>query len=323
MLVVIALGGNVLYRRGAPMTADSQRATVRSAANALAPVAAAHQLVVGYGNGPQTGVLALQGAAYARVEACPLDVLGAQVEGTVGYLLEQELGNLLESGRPVATIQMMAEVDPTDPAFKNPTKYIGPQYLRDEADRLTRTKGWAFRPDGTKWRRVVASPQPRRIFEAAPIKWLLEHETVVIAAGGGGIPARCDHGSNRRLAGVECVIDKDLAFELLARQLDADLFVMLTDADAVYVDWGTSTQQAIRRAAPEALSQLSFAAESIGTKVYAACQFARITGKPAAIGTLTDLDLILAGEAGTIVSAADSGIAYADAPVRMASAVAS
>src|SRR5215213_4260766 len=248
MLVVIALGGNAILRRGEPMTADHQRANVRIAARALAPIAAEHQLVIGHGNGPQVGLLALQGAAYARVEAYPLDVLGAQTEGMIGYMIEQELGNLLPFERPFATLLTMVEVDPDDPGFRNPTKFIGPVYLRDEAERLTRDKGWVFKPDGDKWRRVVASPEPKRIFELRPIKWLLERNTVVIAAGGGGIPVMYEKGKGRRLAGVECVIDKDLASELLARELGADLFVMLTDADAVYANWGTAAQRQIRRA---------------------------------------------------------------------------
>lgn len=311
MLVVVALGGNALLRRGEPMTADNQRANVRIAAKALAPIAAEHQLVVGHGNGPQVGLLALQGAAYAQVETYPLDVLGAQTEGMIGYMIEQELGNLLPFERPFATILTMVEIDPGDPAFKHPTKFIGPVYLREEAERLTRESGWAFKPDGDKWRRVVASPEPKRIFELRPIKWLLEHDTVVIAAGGGGIPTMYQDGAHRKLAGVECVIDKDLASELLARELGADLFVMLTDADAVYVNWGQPTQKAIRRASPGALQTISFAEGSMGPKVAAACRFADATGKRAAIGALADLEAIIAGHAGTTVSVAEAGMSYA------------
>lgn len=313
MLVVTALGGNALLRRGEAMTADNQRANVRVAAKALAPIAAQHQLVVGHGNGPQVGLLALQGAAYAKVETYPLDVLGAQTEGMIGYMVEQELGNLLPFERPFATMLTMVEVDPEDPAFKNPTKFIGPVYLREEAERLAQEKGWVFKPDGDKWRRVVASPEPRRIFELRPIKWLLDHGTVVIAAGGGGIPTMYVKGADRKLAGVECVIDKDLASELLARELGADLFIMLTDADAVYVDWGKPTQKAIRRASPDALAAMSFAAGSMGPKVDAACRFARATGHSAAIGALADLERIIKGEAGTTISPDEKGITFAGA----------
>jgi carbamate kinase len=310
MLVVTALGGNALLRRGEPLTADNQRANARIAAKALAPVAAEHQLVVGHGNGPQVGLLALQGAAYAKVETYPLDVLGAQIEGMIGYMIEQELGNLLPFERPVASVLTMVEVDPNDPAFRNPTTFIGPVYLRDEAEHLSADKGWVFKPDGDKWRRVVASPEPTRIFELRPIKWLLEHNTVVIAAGGGGIPTMYEKYADRKLSGAECVIDKDLASEVLARELGADLFVMLTDADAVYVDWGKPAQQAIRRASPAELTARSFATESMGPKVDAACRFAQATGNRAAIGALADLGKIIAGEAGTTISVSEAGIVY-------------
>ena len=311
MLIVTALGGNALLRRGQPMTAENQRENVRVAARALAPVARQHDLVVGHGNGPQVGLLALQGSAYAEVDTYPLDVLDAETEGAIGYMIEQELGNLLPFERPFATLLTMIEIDPDDPAFANPAKFIGPVYAKDTADRLAADKGWAFKPDGDKWRRVVASPEPRRIFELRPIKWLLEHNTIVIAAGGGGIPTAYLPGAERKLAGVECVIDKDLATELLARELGADLYVMLTDAEGVCEDWGKPTQRVIRRASPDALSAMSFAAGSMGPKVDAACRFARATGKRAAIGELADLGRIIAGDAGTTIDVGAAGLAYA------------
>jgi carbamate kinase len=318
MLVVTALGGNALLRRGEAMTADNQRANIRIAAQAMAPVAAQHQLVIGHGNGPQVGLLALQGAAYEKVETYPLDVLGAQTEGMIGYMVEQELGNLLPFDRPFATLLTMVEVDPDDPAFSNPTKFIGPVYPKADADHLAGEKGWVFKQDGDKWRRVVASPEPKRIFELRPIKWLLERNTIVIAAGGGGIPTMYEKGKDRKLAGVECVIDKDLASELLARELDADLFVMLTDAEAVYMDWGKPTQRAIRRASPVALAAQSFAAGSMGPKVSAACRFAQATGKRAAIGALADLGKIIDGQAGTTISTAEADIVFDAGPVAKA-----
>ncbi|HEY6133842.1 MAG TPA: carbamate kinase, partial [Rubrivivax sp.] len=228
----------------------------------------------------------------------------------IGYMIEQELGNLLPFERPFATLLTMIEVDPKDPAFQNPTKFIGPVYAKDDADRLAAAKGWIFKADGDKWRRVVASPEPKRIFELRPIKWLLERHTIVIAAGG-GIPAAYVPGAQRKLAGVECVIDKDLATELLARELGADVYVMLTDADAVYADWGKPTQRAIRRAAPDALAAMPFAAGSMGPKVDAACRFVRATGKRAAIGELSQLSQVLAGAAGTTIDAAATGVTYA------------
>jgi carbamate kinase len=209
--VVIALGGNALLKRGEPMTAEAQRANVRIAAQTIAPlVRPDHELVITHGNGPQVGLLALQGAAYKPDEAYPLDVLGAETEGMIGYMIEQEFGNVLPFEVPFATILTMVEVDPDDPGFKNPTKFVGPVYDKPAADRIAAEKGWVFKQDGDKWRRVVPSPLPRRIFELRPIKWLLEHKTVVICAGGGGIPTMYKPGGNRELIGVEAVIDKDL-----------------------------------------------------------------------------------------------------------------
>jgi carbamate kinase len=311
MRIVVALGGNALLKRGQPMTAEVQRANVRVAAEAIAPLAQAHQIVISHGNGPQVGLLALQGAAYKPDEAFPLDVLGAETEGMIGYMIEQELGNLLPFEVPFATVLTMVEVDPDDPGFRNPTKFVGPVYDKAEADRLAAEKGWVVKPDGAKWRRVVPSPLPQRIFEIRPIRWLLDQGTVVICAGGGGIPTMYQKGADRKLVGVEAVIDKDLCTELLARELDADLFVMLTDADAVYLDWGTPTQRAIRRATPAALSNIGFAAGSMGPKVAAACSFAQATGKKAAIGALEDLSRIIAGEAGTTISPDGDGMVCA------------
>jgi carbamate kinase len=310
MLIVTALGGNALLRRDQELTVANQRANVRVACDALASVAGDNQLVVTHGNGPQVGLLDLQQAGNGRA-AHPFDVLGAETEGMIGYMIEQELGNLLPFERPIATLLTMIEVDPADPAFSDPTKFIGPSYPRLDADRLALEKGWTFRQDGMHWRRVVPSPVPRRIFELRAIQWLLEHDTIVIAAGGGGIPTMYEPGQDRRLVGVECVIDKDLASGLLARELAADLFVMLTDADAVYVDWGTPRQRAIRRASPEALRALPFPAGSMGPKVEAACAFAEATGRRAGVGALADLEKIIQGDAGTLVSAEFEGIAWA------------
>src|SRR6185369_13979338 len=184
MRIVVALGGNALLKRGEPMTSDVQRANIRVAAEALAPIAKQHQLVISHGNGPQVGLLALQGAAYKPDEAYPLDVLGAETEGMIGYMIEQELGNLLPFGVPFATVLTMVEVDTDDPGFADPTKFIGPVYPEAEARRLAAKKGWTVKPDGDSWRRVVASPMPKRIFELRPIRWLIEKDVVVIAAGG-------------------------------------------------------------------------------------------------------------------------------------------
>jgi len=301
MRIVVALGGNALLKRGEPMTADVQRRNIRVAAEALAPVAKDHELVLAHGNGPQVGLLALQASAYKDVEAYPLDVLGAQTEGMIGYMIEQELGNLLPFEVPFATILTMVEVDPEDPAFQNPTKFVGPVYGKEEADRLGQEKQWVFKQDGNKWRRVVASPLPQRIFELRPIKWLLEHHTVVICAGGGGIPTMYLPDGTRTLVGIEAVIDKDLASELLARELDADLFVIATDVDGVYLDWGKPEQRVLARATSTEMKAYNFPAGSMGPKVQAAIQFVERTGKRAAIGSLADIERIVAGTAGTNV----------------------
>jgi carbamate kinase len=310
MRIVVALGGNALLKRGEPMTADAQRRNVKVAAEALAPVAGEHQLVISHGNGPQVGLLALQGAAYKPDEAYPLDVLGAETEGMIGYMIEQELGNLLPFEVPLATILTMVQVDPNDPAFGNPTKFVGPVYEKAEADSLAQGKGWVFKQDGDRWRRVVPSPLPKRIFEIRPIRWLLEKGVIVIAAGGGGIPTMYKPGADRQLMGVEAVIDKDLASELLARDLNADLFIMATDATAVFVNWGKPDAKAIHRANPKAMQTYQFPAGSMGPKVDAACRFAEATGKTAAIGALADIPGIVAGEKGTLINTGVDKIAW-------------
>src|SRR5213083_1745114 len=279
MRIVVALGGNALLKRGEPMNADVQRANVKIAAQALAPVAVKHQLVISHGNGPQVGLLALQGAAYGAVEAYPLDVLGAETEGMIGYMIEQELGNLLPPETPLATLLTMIEVDPQDMAFEHPEKFVGPVYRAEEARQVATSKHWDFRQDGPMWRRVVPSPQPRRIFEIRPVKWLLEQGVVVICAGGGGIPTMYSKEDPHRLVGVEAVIDKDLASSLLAENLDAEVLVMATDVDAVYVDWATPRQRRLSWVTAEELAGYDFAAGSMGPKVAAAVRFASRPGR--------------------------------------------
>jgi carbamate kinase len=301
--IVVALGGNALLKRGQPMTAENQRENVRVAAPALAAIAQEHQLVLSHGNGPQVGLLALQAAAYTDVEPYPLDVLGAQTEGMIGYVVEQELGNALPSDVPLATMLTMVEVSPSDPAFAEPTKFVGPLYDLEGAAALTAERGWAFKPDGDRWRRVVPSPEPRHIFEIRPIRWLLEHGVVMICAGGGGVPTMFREDADRTLVGVEAVIDKDLASELLAREIDADLLVMATDVSAVYLDWGTSAQQELTKVTPAELRSARFPAGSMGPKVEAACRFVEATGGRAAIGALTEINRIVEGTAGTQVAA--------------------
>lgn len=301
MLVVIALGGNALLKRGEPLTAENQRANVRRAAEAVAEVVrAGHRVVVCHGNGPQVGLLALQSAAYKPEEAYPLDVLGAETEGMIGYIIEQELENALPEGPRVATLLTQIEVDPADPAFRHPTKPVGPAYDREEAERLSVSRGWAIAPDGEKFRRVVASPLPKHIPDVSIIRLLLDQGAIVICAGGGGIPVvrRPDGG----LMGVEAVIDKDRAAALLARDLGAQALLMLTDVDAVYRDWGRPNQRPIRKAAPDELDPEDFPAGSMRPKIEAACGFAAETGGVSGIGALKDALAILEGRAGTLIA---------------------
>ena len=300
MRVVIALGGNALLHRGEPMTAANQRRNVQVAAAALVPIASAHELVISHGNGPQVGLLALQGAACQADAAYPLDILDAETEGMIGYLIEQELANRLPAERRYATLLTQIEVDPRDPAFNNPTKPIGPVYGETEARRLAAERGWRIARDGAHFRRVVPSPRPQRILELDVIEMLVSQGVIVICAGGGGIPVICR--ADGSLAGVEAVIDKDLASCLLARELSADALLMLTDVDAVYVHWGGPQARRMRRISPQALREFSFAPGSMGPKVAAACEFVEQTGGSAGIGRLRDVQAILAGEAGTLVT---------------------
>ena len=297
MRIVIALGGNALLRRGEEMTADNQRENIRIAARALAPIIEEHEVVISHGNGPQVGLLSLQSAAYKEVEEYPLDILGAQTQGMIGYMIEQELGNLLPIEKPIASILTMVEIDPEDPAFSNPTKPIGPVYSEKDAKQLAENKGWDIKRDGEYWRRVVPSPEPHRIFELRPIHWLLEKGTVVICAGGGGIPT--SYVEKGKLEGVEVVIDKDKASSLLAFELDADLLIMATDTDGVYVDWGSDSQEIISRTTPEEIGQYTFDKGSMGPKVEAACSFVERSGQRAVIGSLGDIKKMVNSLAGT------------------------
>jgi carbamate kinase len=314
MRVVAALGGNALLRRGEPLTAANQRANIAIAARALLPIALEHDLVLTHGNGPQVGLLALQNAAYHPDELYPLDILDAETEGMIGYLLEQELGNLLPPDRSLATLLTRIRVDADDPAFTHPTKPIGPVYDREEAERLAAEKGWAIAPDGASFRRVVPSPEPREILEIAVIEKLVRDDVLVICAGGGGIPVvRRPDGV---VAGVEAVIDKDLAGALLATSLHADAFLMLTDVDAVYADWGKADARALRRLVLEELDPSAYASGSMRPKVAAAKRFVETDGGFAVIGQLADAARMLEGEAGTTVLPASRPVSRESPPPR-------
>jgi carbamate kinase len=302
MLVVLALGGNALLRRGEPLEADRQRANVRIAAEAIAQVAVEQRIVLTHGNGPQVGLLALQNEAYPEVRAYPLDVLGAETEGMVGYLLEQELGRLLPREH-LATLLTQVVVDVDDPAFSHPTKFVGPVYEAADAQRLAGERGWFVAADGDKWRRVVPSPEPRRIVELETIRTLVDHGDTVICAGGGGIPVVADQAG---LRGVEAVIDKDLAAALLANELGADALVLLTDVEGVYGGYGTAMSRLIRRTTVEELRSLPLPSGSMGPKVEAICRFVERGGRFAAIGSLAEAAAILRGDAGTFIGSCAS-----------------
>ena len=297
MRIVAALGGNALLRRGEIADADAQRRNVERAVSALAEVAADHELIVTHGNGPQVGLLALQSEAYRAVRPYPLDVLGAESEGMIGYMLDQELVNALP-GRQVATLLTQVVVDPFDPAFEHPTKPVGPVYEKDEAQRLAAERGWSVAPDGDRWRRVVPSPEPRRIVEIETIRLLVDAGVLVVCAGGGGVPVA--PGITGGLHGLEAVIDKDLAAALLARQLDADALLLLTDVPAIEAGWGTPDAYPISYATPAELRSLDLAEGSMGPKAEAACRFAD-GGGLAVIAALDDALEALAGNAGTTI----------------------
>ena len=309
MLVVVALGGNAILRRGQPMSVENQRISIAEACGPLAQIAADHDLVVSHGNGPQVGLLALQAAAYEEISEYPFDVLGAQTEGMLGYMIEQELGNRLGNDRAIATLVTRTVVDPADPAFDDPTKFVGPVYTADEARMMAERHGWVMKPDGADVRRVVPSPTPLRIVETKPIQWILDNKGVVICAGGGGVPTTRDPVTDL-IVGVEAVIDKDLASAVLARDLGADLLVIATDVDGVYVDWKGPDQRIVARAHPDALDPDDFPAGSMGPKVRAAAQFARQTSGTAVIGSLRDIDKMFAGTAGTTISATTPGVEH-------------
>jgi len=301
MRILIALGGNALLRRGEPMTMAHQIANIRRAAAQIATLADHNQLVIAHGNGPQVGLLAMQAAAGGAKDVAPLDVLDAESEGMIGYLLEQELANALPAARQVATLLTRVEVDARDPAFAHPTKPIGPVYTEAEAQLLAERNGWHIAADGSGFRRVVASPKPQRIAAVKPVQWLLEHDVIVIAAGGGGIPVTLA-ADGRTRTGVEAVIDKDLCSALLAAQLNADVLLIATDVEAIYADWRTPDERVLRTASVAELRSLEFPAGSMGPKVEAACDFVTRMGKRAVIGSLEHIEAMAAGTAGTQIT---------------------
>lgn len=306
MRIVVALGGNALLRRGEAMSAAAQLQNVKLAAAQLAGVAQGNEIVIVHGNGPQVGLLAALSGQSPPAERFPLDVLDAETEGMIGYLLELELRNRLPASRPCATLLTMVEVSAIDPAFNRPDKPVGPMLTQAAATEAARVNGWTVAADGNGYRRVVPSPRPLRFLEIEPVRALLAQQAIVICAGGGGIPVAVDRDGQRR--GIEAVVDKDRSAALLAHAVDADLFVIATDVAGVYLDWGTPAARPVRRASPEALAALPFAAGSMGPKVEAACDFARGSGRRAVIGALADIAQLVAGTAGTTVLAGQAGM---------------
>ncbi|WP_376801009.1 carbamate kinase [Candidatus Raskinella chloraquaticus] len=309
MRIVVALGGNALLKRGEPMTAEQQRTNVRQAAISLAAlIEAGHQIVITHGNGPQVGLLALQAAAGPPDGIHPLDLLGAQTEGMIGYLIEQELGNVLPDSAMIATLLTQVRVDAKDPAFLNPTKPIGAMVDELTAEHTTAHRGWTFAREGQGFRRVVPSPVPLEIFELRVIRMLVERGVIVICTGGGGIPVVAQ--TDGSLIGVEAVIDKDRASGLLAHALNADMLLLLTDVDAVYNDFGEPDARAIASVGSGTLNPKDYAGGSMGPKIEAAKLFAASKGRTAGIGRLEDAVAILASQAGTRVNEGDGPVCF-------------
>lgn len=301
MRILAALGGNALLERDQKPDADIQEANVRRAVRALAPLAAEHELVITHGNGPQVGVLAMQSASDARLTTpYPFDVLGAQTQGMIGYWLLQAFQNELP-GRQVASIINQTLVDADDPAFTDPTKFIGEAYPEHEAKQIAQTRGWTVKPDGDRWRRVVGSPHPLQVIETPLIRHLLDNGAVVVCAGGGGVPVVRDAAG--QLSGVEAVVDKDFTGAVLAEALHADLLMVLTDVPNVMRGFGTAAQAPIGRATTTELRAIDFPKGSMGPKVDATCRFVERTGGTAAIGSLASAPTIVEGRAGTIITA--------------------
>ena len=300
MRIVVALGGNAILRRGEAPEIETQRRHVRCAAEAIAPIASQHEIIITHGNGPQIGLLALQAAAYHGVRPYPLDLLGAESEGMVGHLLNLALANALGE-REIATLLTEVEIDPADPAFAAPEKPIGPVYDEAEARKLAAAMKWSIIRDGAGWRRAVPSPAPRRIREVHAIDLLLRAGIIVVCAGGGGVPVAVSPGGE--ISGVEAVIDKDFAAALLAEAVEADFLLLLTDVPAVWTRWPMAEGEPIGATTPQRLRRFAFARGSMGPKVEAACRFVEKTGRRAAIGAVEQAEAVLAGTAGTSVGA--------------------
>ncbi|MFV8906284.1 MULTISPECIES: carbamate kinase [Serratia] len=296
--LVIALGGNALLKRGAVLSAENQYQSIALIADAIGKLAKKYRIAIVHGNGPQVGLLALQNLAYRDVPPYPLDILVAESQGMIGYMLAQQLG-AFHPAQPVSTLLTRVLVDSEDPAYREPSKFIGPVYEPQQQAELEQKYGWSMKLDGKYLRRVVPSPEPKKIVDIEAINLLLAKNHIVICNGGGGVPMVA---SAQGMIGSEAVIDKDLASALLAEALDADHLVILTDADAVYQHWGTPQQKAIRSATPQELAPMAVADGSMGPKIMAVSRFVQRSGKVAHIGALQDIESVLAGTAGTLIT---------------------
>lgn len=278
---------------------EVQQTNVRMACQQIAKVLPGNEFIITHGNGPQAGLIAVQQNAYTDVPMYPLDAIGAESVGMIGYMIARELTNVVPRSITVTNVLTQTEIDPNDPAFKQPTKPIGPIYTKEEAERLSQTNGWTMASDNDKFRRVVASPNPQRILGLSALKTLIENGHLVVCCGGGGVPVYFDQKG--QLIGAEAVIDKDLASSLLAISVNADLFVIATDVDGVYTDWGKPSQSLIRQIDAISLRKLTFARGSMAPKVEATCRFVEKTGKAAIIGALDQIEKIIDGKSGTLV----------------------
>lgn len=306
MLIVVALGGNALLKRGEPLEAELQHKNVKITAKALAELGTKHQLVICHGNGPQVGLLALQNEAYSKIKSYPLDVLDAESQGMIGYLIQQEMLNELPQ-RNIVTVLTQIVVDPNDPAFLHPTKPIGPVYTEAQAKELAANRGWQIAPDNEHFRRVVPSPKPQEVVELDTIKSLLKLGTIVICGGGGGIPVI---RKNNKLEGKEAVIDKDNTAALIAEKLNADALLILTDVSAVCENFGKTNERRIKSAPASIFKNMEFARGSMGPKIYASCKFTESSKKFACIGNLFEIHAILEGNAGTRITNDGTEITY-------------
>ncbi|AYO22017.1 carbamate kinase [Vibrio owensii] len=298
-IIVVAVGGNALLQRGEVMSCENQQKSIAQTASSLAELSKNYRLVIVHGNGPQVGLLSLQNNAYKDCPPYPFDVLGAETQGMIGYLIQQGLNAAIED-RFTTTILTRIVVDENDPAVADPSKFIGPVYTEEQAKQLAEANHWVVKPDGSHWRRVVPSPKPQEILEIKAIKDLLEKEHLIICGGGGGAPVIEKDGA---YVGFEAVIDKDMTAALIAEQIGAEHLLILTDGTHVCLNWGTPQEQKLENVTIEQMKQYSFPAGSMGPKVDACCQFVEKTGQSGHIGDLSFALEIIEGKSGTHIQA--------------------